>query len=304
MSRILTCPQGHQWEPAPEADPEAAAGQSLCPVCGAAVPALTLADPPDSGGAARTVAYPPPPGAGEPTQVTDTPPDPAGAGETVSYRPPPASGQGGKPPTLRPTTTASDQNAPAPPAADAAANRVSVPGYEVLGELGRGGMGVVYQARQSKLKRVVALKMILAGAHAGPQELARFLVEAEAVARLQHPNIVQIYEVSEHNGLPFFSMEYCDGGSLAGRLDGRPQPARFAAELVETLARAIHVAHQKGIVHRDLKPANVLMTADGVPKITDFGLAKQLDGGGGQTRSGTVMGTPAYMAPEQAGDKA
>src|SRR5665213_3615278 len=175
--------------------------------------------------------------------------------------------------------------------------------YELLDELGRGGMGVVYKARQSKLNRLVALKMILAGEYAGEKELARFRTEAEAVARLQHPNIVQIFEVGEHDGHPYFSLEFVDGGSLAQKLDGTPLPPQQAARLVETLARAMHAAHQAGVVHRDLKPANVLLTADGTPKITDFGLAKKLDADAGQTQSGAIMGTPSYMAPEQAGGK-
>src|SRR5262245_77904 len=184
--------------------------------------------------------------------------------------------------------------------AEAAAAAPVVAGYEVLGELGRGGIGVVYRVRQVKLNRLVALKMILAGGHAGEAELARFRSEAEAVAHLQHPNIVQIYEIGEHQGLPFFSLEFCAGGSLVERLDGTPWAAERAARLVETLARAMEVAHQRGIVHRDLKPANVLLTEDGQPKVTDFGLAKRLDQGPGQTRTGTVLGTPSYMAPEQA----
>jgi WD40 repeat protein len=178
-----------------------------------------------------------------------------------------------------------------------------VSGYDILGVLGRGGMGVVYQARQSCLKRIVALKMILAGDHAGPGQLARFRREAEAVASLQHPNIVQIHEVGEAAGTPYFSLEFVDGGSLAQKAAGTPQPVRQAAELVETLARAVHHAHEQGIVHRDLKPANVLLTADGTPKITDFGLAKRLDeeaGGFSQSHTGAVVGTPSYMAPEQA----
>ena len=173
--------------------------------------------------------------------------------------------------------------------------------YELLDELGRGGMGVVYKARQSKLNRLVALKMILAGEYAGEREVARFRTEAEAVARLQHPNIVQIFEVGEHDGHPYFSLEFVDGGSLAQKLDGTPLPPQQAARLVETLARAMHAAHQAGVVHRDLKPANVLLTADGTPKITDFGLAKKLEDAAGPTGSNAIMGTPSYMAPEQAG---
>jgi serine/threonine protein kinase len=163
-------------------------------------------------------------------------------------------------------------------------------------------MGVVYKARQPKLNRLVALKMILAGAHAGPAEVARFKTEAEAIARLQHPNIVAIHEVGEHDGKPFFSLEFCPGGSLEKTLDGTPLPPAKAARLVATLARAMHAAHQAQVVHRDLKPANVLLLADGTPKVTDFGLAKKLDDVG-QTQSGAIMGTPSYMAPEQAGGK-
>jgi WD40 repeat protein len=178
-----------------------------------------------------------------------------------------------------------------------------VAGYELLAEVGRGGMGVVYKARQTSLKRLVALKMILAGDHAGPEEINRFRLEAEAVARLQHPNIVQIHDVGEADGRPYFSLEFLAGGSLASQLDGTPWPAPKAAALVETLARAMHAAHQQHIIHRDLKPANVLLNAEGTPKITDFGLAKNLDNGAGQTQSGAIMGTPSYMAPEQAGGK-
>jgi len=175
-----------------------------------------------------------------------------------------------------------------------------LPGYEILGELGRGGMGVVYKARHVALNRLVALKMILSGLHAGPQALARFRTEAMAVASLQHPNIVQIYDVGEADGKPYFSLEYVERGSLADRFTGTPLPARAAGQLIETLARAIETAHRRGIVHRDLKPANVLLTAEGVPKITDFGLAKRLDLDQGQTESGSILGTPSYMAPEQA----
>jgi serine/threonine protein kinase len=174
-------------------------------------------------------------------------------------------------------------------------------GYEIIGELGRGGMGVVYKAQQFGLRRIVALKMILAGDLAGPDQLARFRAEAEAIARFQHPNIVQIYEVGEHNGLPFFSLEFVDGGSLAEKLrrDGPFEPCQ-AAQFVEIIARAIQVAHERGIIHRDLKPANVLLTTQGSPKVSDFGLAKRLEEDAGLTQTGAVMGTPSYMAPEQA----
>jgi WD40 repeat protein len=192
----------------------------------------------------------------------------------------------------------------APGRGDAAGGPHPVPGYEILGELGRGGMGVVYRARQVRLNRTVALKMILAGGHAGPAALARFRTEAEAVAQLQHPNIVQIYDVGEAGGLPYFSLEYAEGGGLDRRLDGTPLPPREAAALVETLARAVHEAHRKGVVHRDLKPANILLSAEGTPKITDFGLAKRLDSQDGQTQTGAVLGSPSYMAPEQAAGKA
>src|SRR5262245_14518078 len=175
-----------------------------------------------------------------------------------------------------------------------------VPGYEVEAMLGRGGMGVVYRARHLRLNRPVALKMLLAGDCAGPSERARFQREAEAVANLRHPNIVQVYDVGEQDGRPYFTMEIVEGGSLADKLAGAPQPAREAAALVVTLAEAVSAAHQGGIVHRDLKPANVLLTPDGTPKISDFGLARRLEGGERLTQSGALLGTPSYMAPEQA----
>ncbi|MBA4187402.1 MAG: hypothetical protein C0467_05215 [Planctomycetaceae bacterium] len=175
-----------------------------------------------------------------------------------------------------------------------------VSGYEILSELGRGGMGVVYRARNVRLGHEVALKMILAGSAAGTQELARFQLEAVAVARLKHPGIVHLHEFGEHEGKPFFSLEFVEGGSLAGRLKSGPLPAREAATLVEKTARAMHHAHEHGIVHRDLKPANVLLTLDDQPKIADFGLAKDLSNDDGLSHTGALMGTAAYMAPEQA----
>ncbi len=177
---------------------------------------------------------------------------------------------------------------------------VSLPGYVIEGELGRGGMGVVYKARQVSLNRLVALKMILSGNQASTDDLARFLTEAEAVARLQHPHIVQIYEIGKHQDRPYFSLEFCSGGSLADRLRTTPLAPSEAVQLVALLARAVQAAHDRGIIHRDLKPANVLLTADGQPKLTDFGLAKKLDADRGQTRTGSILGTPSYMAPEQA----
>jgi serine/threonine-protein kinase len=186
------------------------------------------------------------------------------------------------------------------PLGSTSADRVSIPGYEIITALGRGGMGVVYQARQTKLDRIVALKMILSGAHAGEADLARFRTEAEAIARLQHPNIVQIFEFGEYGGRPFFSLEFCGGGGLDSKLKA-PLPPRQAAGLVRTLARAVQAAHQAGIIHRDLKPANILFLADGTPKISDFGLAKKIEGGDGLTQTGAIVGTPSYMAPEQAG---
>lgn len=176
----------------------------------------------------------------------------------------------------------------------------AIPGYTVLGELGRGGMGVVFLARQDVLNRLVALKMILAGDLAGPNATARFLAEAEAVARLQHPQVVQIYRIGDHGGRPYLEMEYVAGGNLASQLDGTPWPAHEAAELVESLARAVQYAHRSGIVHRDLKPANILLTVEGLPKLTDFGLAKSLGADVGLTRTGSIIGSPSYMAPEQA----
>ena len=175
-----------------------------------------------------------------------------------------------------------------------------VAGYDIVGQLGRGGMGVVYRARQHGLDRLVALKMLRGGSQADPEALARFRIEVRAVARLRHPNVVQVFDVGESQGLPFVSLELLEGGSLEARNGGNPQPERESATLMATLSRAIASAHRVGIVHRDLKPANVLFSRDGIPKITDFGLAKRLDEDDGQTHSGQVMGSPSFMAPEQA----
>jgi serine/threonine-protein kinase len=174
-----------------------------------------------------------------------------------------------------------------------------VPGYDVQALLGRGGMGVVYKARHLRLNRFVALKMLITGAYAAPDERARFQREAEAVASLRHPGIVQIHDVGDHDGWPYFTMELLDGGNLAQALAGVPQPAKKAAKLATTLAEAIHAAHQGGIVHRDLKPSNILLAADGTPKIADFGVARHVNEEAALTLSGARIGTPSYMAPEQ-----
>ena len=217
------------------------------------------------------------------------------------------------------------KTAPVPRRRHVPAALPGVPGYEILEEIGRGSMGVVYKARQTGLGRLVALKMILAGNHASRETLERFLAEARVAASLRHPNVVHVYEISQQQDCPFFSLEFVEGGTLADRLKGRPQPLRQAAQFILTVARAIHVAHQNGIVHRDLKPANILlasiesrdshvqrMSAEleldsatdlGMPKITDFGLAKQLHADAGRTESGVILGTPSYMAPEQAEGK-
>ena len=227
----------------------------------------------------------------------------------AAARPPDETGQCS--PTITPQAPPYRPPLPGPP---------EVAGYTILGELGRGAAGVVYRARHEKLKRIVVLKMLQAGPDAGPQHLARFHAEAEAVARLHHPNIVQIYESGEHDGLPYLALEFVGGGTLKGRLEGTPQPVRAAVQLAEVLARAIHAAHARGLVHRDLKPANILLappesTDDGddagsddlaferfygVPKVTDFGLAMRLDYDDGWNRGGEIVGTPLYMAPEQA----
>jgi tetratricopeptide (TPR) repeat protein len=174
------------------------------------------------------------------------------------------------------------------------------PGYELIRELGRGGAGVVYEAQQLGLNRTVALKVIRPWLYSDPAVAARFRAEAEAAAGFAHPNIIHVYEVGEHDGQGYLALEYASGGSLHAKLAATPQPARDAAETVEALAIAVHYAHGRGIIHRDLKPANVVLTEDGVPKITDFGLAKLMKSDFGMTRTGDVVGTPSYMAPEQA----
>jgi tetratricopeptide (TPR) repeat protein len=232
-------------------------------------------------------------GSGNPQPLPNVPPGKAGRPEATTLV------QGATPP-VGPGAEVKTLIQAEPPATDRP-GWPTIPGYEILKELGRGGMGVVYWVWQPALKRTAALKMILSREHAGSEELKRFRTEAEAAARLQHPNINQIYEIGELSGQPYFTLEYVDGGNLSERLGGTPMPAAEAARLVEKLARAMQYAHLRGILHRDLKPENVLLTADGEPKITDFGLAKFLTGlRPSQTRTGEVLGTPSYMPPEQA----
>jgi predicted Ser/Thr protein kinase len=176
----------------------------------------------------------------------------------------------------------------------------ALPGYEILGELGRGGMGVVFKARHVGLDRTVALKMILAGQLAGETEIRRFQAEAQAAAALDHPGIVPVFEVGQHDGHHYLAMAFVDGPSLQARLQAGPLPQREAAAFVRQVAEAVAAAHDRGIVHRDLKPHNILLDRDGRPRVTDFGLAKQLGGGTELTGTGQVLGTPSYLAPEQA----
>lgn len=197
------------------------------------------------------------------------------------------------------------------PAADtnAAGHRATIPfdrffgDYELLAEVARGGMGVIYRATQRTLSRTVALKMILGGRLAQPEDVLRFRVEAEAAARLSHPNIVAVFDVGEIGGQHYFSMEFIEGRSLSRRLADGPLPAHDAARYVQKIAKAIHYAHNQGIIHRDLKPSNVIIDRGDEPQITDFGLAKRMDRDSKQTRTGAVLGTPSYMAPEQAEGK-
>ena len=283
MPKYLICPRGHPLEVLSVVAPEAGE-PTVCPQCGSAA---TIADMPAEHAADNW--------------------------QTIysSQQSPPRPGQPATPPILAAAATQRDApttppTIPSVPSGPAAAIGTILAGFELLSICGRGAMGVVYKARQLALNRVVALKMVLAGSYASLEERARFLAEAEAVASLQHPNIVQVYDVGAYQGVPFFSMEIVDGGTLERKAHaGAPLPPREAARLVEKLARAMHFAHQHGIIHRDLKPANVLLTAEGEPKITDFGLAKRFQDdpqatAAFATQIDAPVGTPSYMAPEQA----
>jgi tRNA A-37 threonylcarbamoyl transferase component Bud32 len=195
-----------------------------------------------------------------------------------------------------------DATLTAPPAVGPSlvGERVADGKYELLGEVGRGGMGVVYRARQTDLDRVVALKMVLAGSMASAEQLARFQAEAKVAARVQHPHVIQVFETGQVNGLPFLVMQYVEGCSLADRLRGKPLDTESGVRIVAAVARAVEDLHAHGIVHRDLKPSNILLDGQGHPFVTDFGLAKLVATDSGVTQSGMILGTPQYMAPEQA----
>ncbi len=214
--------------------------------------------------------------------------------------------------TVRPAggdvNTPRQAEAPPPPQAAAAPRTGGLSGerfgdYELLGEVARGGMGVVYKARQVSLNRTVALKMILCGGPAGEEEVRRFKAEAVAVARLDHPGIVPIFEVGEHQGQHFFSMGFVEGDSLAQRLASGPLPPREAAALIREIAEAMAYAHSRGVIHRDLKPSNILIDRDGRPRVMDFGIAGRVEDDGSLIRTGQMIGTPSYMPPEQAQGK-
>jgi serine/threonine protein kinase len=301
----MSCPHGHQWIPPEDQQAQTTAGPVVCPYCEAA----TLPPGPDEPLVSDLLSrWQEGHGRGEDTSAAELCRDCPELAETLAKRIDAVRAlnrlvvrQSTSPNFGEERTAGSRSDMPPVPVPDVPPGRQvpTVPGYSILGEVGRGGMGVVYKARQDSLNRVVALKTILAGGYAGAGELQRFRAEAEAIARLKHPHIVQIYEIGEQNGLPYFSLEFCPGGSLDKKLNGTPLPPREAAALVEVLARAMQAAHEKGVVHRDLKPGNVLLGEGGEPKITDFGLAKKLEESG-QTHTGAVMGTPSYMAPEQA----
>lgn len=334
MSYLKTCSAGHQYD-APQADapcPRCAAQQNQATLVESSIqsPAESCPDaaPSDQATCDFTSACRPP---SDQTQPLLPESRPSQGGEdsqkTAAF---PASGPADNLRTRTESGGESDSAWSAPQSAD------RIAGYEILDVLGQGGMGIVYKARQPRLNRLVALKMILAGPHAGREHLARFQTEAKAVASLQHPNIVQIHEVGEYHGRHFLALEFVDGAPLDKILGGKPQDPYQSARLVATLAYAVQAAHDHGIIHRDLKPANILIqkagattsghrrpaetvqtrlvrkesalmdphgSAWGIPKITDFGLAKRMEEQDGNTVTGAIMGTPSYMAPEQATGK-
>jgi WD40 repeat protein len=305
MPESATCPDPQQLQDFAEGRVSPADLDPLtrhvhqCPACAAVLETLLRTEQVVAGGDEVDTDLPPP--------LVEDVPTPPGAWDHLAT-PPPGDGDATEkgaassafPPTLTAGPTQLLQNAERPRAGGQPVGSPLVPGYIIRGKLGHGGMGVVYEAVHIALKRTVALKVILGAGHAGAEHVARFRGEAESAARLQHANIVQIFEVGQRDGLPYFAMEFVSGGSLDKLLAGTPLAPRKAAALVEALARAMQFAHDHGIIHRDLKPGNVLLAPDGTPKIGDFGLAKRLDDVGHVTVSGAVMGTPCYMSPEQA----
>jgi eukaryotic-like serine/threonine-protein kinase len=294
MTQTLSCPQGHHWPANGNGSPSDS--DIYCPVCGLPVKSPARLD------ATLCNVTPAPARPVRPlAAVADTtlgPDDDQHTGRALAD---------GPSIDLDVTLQKPVDSANGPTSAVVKDNASTAGTYEILELLGRGGMGVVYKARQLGLNRLVALKMILAGTHASAEDRIRFQIEAEAVAEMQHPNIVQVYDIGTRDGYPYLSLEYLGGGTLQTRLAAdRPAPEE-SARILEHLALAIHFAHQRGIVHRDLKPANILFQAHGepsvgfaIPKITDFGLAKRIDCNRDHTQSGSILGTPNYMSPEQA----
>jgi len=242
--------------------PDRPTGEITCPHCGATFPAEALAETKELRSAR-----------------------PSATDETLADT------------NARPT----DETLPvAAPAAHASATPTDFAGYEILGELGRGGMGIVYKARDAKLNRIVALKVLIAGEGASQEQVERFFREAESAAKLKHPNIVPIHELNIHAGKHYFTMDFVEGTPLDEVIESGELTPQKSMEYMEQVARAVHHAHEQGVIHRDLKPSNIIISNDGRPMVMDFGLAKEVDVEGGLTQSGTALGTPQYMSPEQA----
>lgn len=289
MTRVVTCPLGHQFELEVAPDATLPDLSTLCPVC--SVRGQPVPPPEKSGTHEGGTSSGPSAAAGEGRSPAGGP----DAATVVSTALEPASQPGTQIGTPVEATRA-ESVVSQPPSPD----WLHLADFVYLGLLGEGGMGVVFKARQRSLPRLVAVKTVKAGIHASRDALARFRREAESVAQLNHENVVQIYEVGEQRGRPYFTMEYLEGGSLAAQIAEGPLDCQQAARLLQVLARTMHFAHSRGIIHRDLKPQNILFTAFGQPKISDFGLAKRLEEQSALTRSEDRLGTPAYMAPEQA----
>ncbi len=277
--------------------------ERICEVCGARLPANAPGEPCPACLVRSAMGQP----QGEKTSVdqgsaqegTASSPQPSPPGKEREEDSPAFSPHAGSPPSTEPHASPPEPGEAGP--SPSSARRFG--DYELLEEIARGGMGAVFRARQVSLKRFVAVKVLLAAEFANETSRERFRREAEAVASLNHPNIVSIYEVGEHEGCPYFSMELIEGRSLADLTREKPVPARRAAQWLKTIAEAVHYAHQRGVLHRDLKPSNVLVDKADVPHVTDFGLAKRIETGEALTQTGQVLGTPSYMPPEQADPK-